>query len=241
MTKCNHCNTVADGNFCPQCGHPKELVRINGRYIISQVASVLNFQKGILYTIKELIIRPGKSVKTFIKEDRNRLVKPIMFLLVCSLIYTLALSIFSFEDGYMNYEVADSEMSTSKTILQWIGNNYGYSNIMMAVFITLWLKLFFRKYKYNFYEIFILLCFIMGMMMLLFAFFGILESLIDFSILQYGAMLGMIYAYWAIGSFFDGKKKRSYVKSFFAYGFGMMTFLILAIGVGIGIDLIFVK
>ena len=63
----------------------------------------LNFDRGILYTVRELLLRPGKTVRQFIQEDRNRLVKPIVFIIVCSLIYSLIQQVVRFEDGYVGY------------------------------------------------------------------------------------------------------------------------------------------
>jgi hypothetical protein len=38
------------------------LRRIDGTYIINEISSVIFLDKGILYTIKELLIRPGDTV-----------------------------------------------------------------------------------------------------------------------------------------------------------------------------------
>ena len=189
MNICKKCNNKFQGNYCSNCGHPQKLERINGRYILSEIGSVLNFQKGILYTIKELLIRPGQNIRAFISEDRNRLVKPIMFILITSLIYTLFVNIFHFKDGYVSYNSGDSQITSSGIIFHWISEHYGYSNILMAIFIAVWIKILFRKYKYNFYEILILLCFIMGTGMLLLALFGAIESIIKIHFLEYGVYI----------------------------------------------------
>ena len=103
MNVCKKCKSEFQGNYCNNCGHPQKIERINGRYILSEIGSVLNFQKGILYTVKELLIRPGQNIRAYISEDRNRLVKPIMFILITSLIYTVFVRIFHFEDGYVSF------------------------------------------------------------------------------------------------------------------------------------------
>ncbi|TNE71436.1 DUF3667 domain-containing protein, partial [bacterium] len=126
MDICKKCNYEHNGNYCPNCGHPLKLERINGRYILSEIASILNFQKGILYTIKELLIRPGQNIRSYISEDRNRLVKPIMFILITSLVYTLFVEIFHFSDGYINYNFDDLQGSTLSVIFKWIAEHYGY-------------------------------------------------------------------------------------------------------------------
>lgn len=233
---CNNCNSDVEQNYCPNCGTPAELKRINGQYILKEIGSVLNFDKGILYTIRELLLRPGKNIQSFILEDRARLVKPIIFIIITSLIYSLAQHFFHFEDGYVNAGGFD-ESATTK-IFGWIQSNYGYANILMAIFIAGWIKIFFKKYEYNFFEILILLCFVMGVGMLIYTVFGIIESVIKIRVLHIGGIIGLLYASWAIGQFFDKNKKVNYLKGFLSYLLGMITFFLGAIILGMGIDFV---
>ena len=236
LENCKKCNSKISGNYCSNCGQPVTLKRINQKYILNEIGSVLNFDKGIFYTIKELLIRPGETVKKFIVEDRNRLVKPVIFIIISSLIYTVLTQIFQFEDGYVNFKSSTETATTS--IFTWVQNNYGYANILMGIFIAFWIKLLFRKYDYNFYEILILLCFLMGIGMLLYAVFGIIESLTQFKILHIGGFIGFLYISWAIGQFFGKKNKVNYIKAFLAYLLGMITFSLAAVALGFLIDLI---
>ncbi|MCG8340527.1 MAG: DUF3667 domain-containing protein, partial [Cytophagales bacterium] len=167
------------------------------KYIIQEIGSVLSFKKGILFTIKELLIRPGQNVKTFIHEDRNRLVKPIIFVIFCSFIYTILQQLLHFEDAYVRY-TENSIDSVTLAIFQWIQANYGYANILMAIFFAFWIKLLFRKYGYNFFEILILLCFIFGIGMLIYSFFGVIEALSQLGLFQVGGLIGFVYTSWAI-------------------------------------------
>ena len=236
MRHCTHCKLALqeESNYCAHCGQKQSLSRINGRYIISEIGSVLNFEKGFFYTIRELILRPGKSIQDFINRDRNRMVKPIIFLILCSLIYSLAQQVLRFEDGYINYSIGEESAIT--TIFNWITSNYGYANTLMAAFIALWIKLFFRKYKYNFYEIIILLCFTMAIGMLAYTLFGVLESLTKLPLLQFGGIIGTLYVPWAVARFFDKSKKRNYVKAFCAYMLGSILFFAIAAAIGFLID-----
>lgn len=233
---CENCNTEVSQNYCPNCGTPIKLTRINGQYILQEIGSVLNFEKGIFFTIKELLIRPGQNVKSFILKDRSRLVKPIIFIIICSLIYTAAQQLLHFEDGYVN--AGGFEESAITRIFKWIQKKYGHANIIMAIFIAIWIKIFFRKYNYNFFEILILLCFIMGIGMLIYTVFGIVESTAKIRILHIGGIVGLVYVSWAIGQFFDKNKKINYIKGFLSYLMGMVTFFLGAIILGVGIDLI---
>lgn len=236
MSFCKNCNTEITQNYCPICGIPNSLKRIDGKYIATEIGSILNLDKGILYTIKELIIRPGNTVKEFILKDRNRIVKPIIFIIICSLTYSVLEKFLNFEDGYIYYD--ESIKSTSMSIFDWVKDNYGYGNLIMVVFIAFWTKILFKKYKYNYYEILILLCFVMGIGMLILSIFGMIEWITKLKILQFGGMLFVVYSTWAIGQFFDKKKVSSYLKAFASYFLGMITFSIGVFTIGKIIDLI---
>ncbi|MEO1054637.1 MAG: DUF3667 domain-containing protein [Bacteroidota bacterium] len=224
-----------DEKYCSNCGRPVQPPRIDGKYIISEIGSVLSFKKGILYTIRELLFRPGKSIRAFILEDRYRLVKPVIFIIFCSFLYTILQQLLGFEDGYINY---DSEtQSTALTIFQWIQSNYGYANILMAIFMAGWIKILFRKYDYNFYEILILLFYVVGVSMLIYALFGLLETITGVNPLYFGGgLVGIIYSSWAIGQFFDGRKVFNYVKAFLSSALGLISFIVSAVLLGLIID-----
>lgn len=239
MNTCKKCHGEFQGNYCPDCGYPQKIERIDRRYILTEIADVLNFQKGFLYTVKELLIRPGHSIRVFLNEDRKRLVRPIMFILVTSLIYTIIIKIFHFDDGVIDGARAalDGTNMATFTIVEWIQENYGYANIIMAFFIGLWLKLFFSKYPYNFFEILVLLCFIMGIGMLIYSVFDIFRGFTHANIMMVQILAGFIYTTFAVGQFFDKKKIWNYVLGLVSYLLGMFTFFFVAMGIGVIIDL----
>ena len=201
-----------------------------------EIEHLLHVEKGFLYTTKELVSRPGESIQGFLSENRTKLVKPILFIIVSSLIYSVIIHFFHIEDGYVKYE--NIETNSTTLIFKWIQDHYGYSNIIMGVFIALWIKVFFRKYQYNFFEILILLCYVMGVGMLILALFAALEGISNIQLMQISSIISFIYSAWAIGQFFDKHKMINYVKSFFAYLLGFISFGIAALLLGTGLDLI---
>jgi hypothetical protein len=203
-------------------------------YVIHEIRSVFSFEKGLLFTIRELLIRPGKCVQDFLLEDRNRLVKPIVFLIVTSLIYTVVNRLFQFEDGYVTY--SDSMETATAFIFNWIRNNYGYANIIMAFFIGAWIRLFFRKQDVNIFEILVLLCYVFGIGMLIFAIFGVIQSLTNVAAMQMAGVVGLVYMTWSIGQFYGKGNVFHYVKALFAYILGMLTFSLTAVLIGTMID-----
>ncbi|WP_233138181.1 DUF3667 domain-containing protein [Mucilaginibacter sp. MD40] len=231
MINCGHCHTEIAYNYCPQCGQPAKLKRIDAHYIQHEVLHVLHFEKGIFYTIRELLIRPGRSVHIFMAENRSRLIKPVLFITLSSLLYTIISHFFHIEEGYVSMKGMVGPITTS--INNWIQNHYGYANIIMGIFIALWLKVFFRKSGYNFFEILILLCFIEGVGMLLFSVFAIVEGITNYKLMAVSSALSAVYISWGIGQFFNRAKLMSYVKALIAYLLGMLTFSIIVFAIGL--------
>ena len=239
MTNCSNCGYPLTGNFCSHCGQPVKLKRIDSHYIVHEIQHVLHVERGIFYTIRELLIRPGHSVKEFISQNRSRLVKPVIFIIVTSLLYSLAVHFFHVSDGYVSIHVGDGDNKVASiAIANWVQTHYGYANIIMGIFIAIWLKLFFRKSEFNFFEILILLCFVMGIGMLVLAILAVFEGVTGLKAMQTAGMIFFFYATWAIGQFFDPRKFTGYLKAFVAYVLGMITFTLSTLLLGYIIDLV---
>jgi Protein of unknown function (DUF3667) len=233
---CTSCNQDIPENYCTKCGEPARLKRIDWHYVQHEIEHVLHLEKGIFYTVKELLIRPGQTIHNFISSDRSRLVKPVMFLIITSLIYTLVNHFFHIEEGYFNFD--QTKTTAINPINEWIQSHYGYANIILGVFLALWLKLFFRKYAYNFFELLILLCFLQGMGMLMFAIFAAIEGLTHTHLLQYSGMLFIVYFSWAVGQFFEKSKYINYLKALGVYIIGIITFTVCILILGLLIYII---
>lgn len=233
---CPNCNQSITENYCSNCGRAAQLPRINWPYIKNEIASVLSLDKGIFLTIRELVLRPGQNIRSFLQEDRNRLVKPVIFLILCSLVYSIAQRLLQFEDGYIKYS-SDEIDSYIFIIFEWIQQNYGYTNILMSFLFAAWIKLLFRKNDINFFETLVLMFFVMAIGMLIYSIFGIIESVTSYPVLHLGGVLGIAYSTWAIGQFFQPVKASNYFKSFLAYFLGMISFVFISLLLGLVLDL----
>ncbi len=150
------------------------------------------------------------------------------------MVYTLISHFFHTEDEYLKYDGLGN--SSIATMLKWIQNNYGYASILTGIFIAIWLKIFFKKYGYNFYELLIMLCFVQGISMLIFALFAILEGITHLKLLSIDGILGFFYITWATGNFFEQGKIGNYIKSLISILLGTITFYIIIIIIGLTID-----
>ncbi|WP_333862951.1 DUF3667 domain-containing protein [Sphingobacterium sp.] len=241
MINCKNCGTEMTSKFCPNCGQPAVLKRIDAHYVAHEIEHVLHFERGILYTIRELLTAPGLNVRNYISENRSRLVKPIIFVIVTSLLYSIISHFFHTEERYMQsidtHSIEKKLIITTK-IFQWLQSHYGYANIIMGFFIALWTKVFFKKYDYNLFEILILLCFVMGMTMLIYALFAIMEGITHISLIMHATVLTLVYYSWAIGQFFDKSKLINYFKAFMVLILGFITYSIVILCIGITLDIL---
>jgi hypothetical protein len=241
MNTCKNCNEPVTGKYCSNCGQPAKLKRIDGIYIINEIGDFFFAHKGMLYTVKKMLITPGEGVKRFLNEDRYRFVKPIVFVIITSLIYTLVNYLFNIgaEEYYHQYE--NLEGTTASLILNSIIIDYpGYSGLIIGFFIAFWIKLFFKKAGYNIYEIFVLICFVSGVTTLFLSIVAIIQGVTCLKLLQVGSIIGTFYTIWAIGQFIDGKKVGSYIKAFISFFLASIVFGIVVGLVGTLID-IFIK
>ncbi len=220
---CQNCTYPIKENYCPNCGIPTKIEKIDRNYALQEGINLFGFEKGFLFTIRELLLRPGQAVHDYLTKNRYKYTKPLAFLITASAIYTFVAHYLQIESVYQQDFEKKFQKASYLNVMHWMQDNYGYANILSTIFIILWIKLFFRKYHYNNYEIAVLLFFIMGegMIILLMmpinakyfgsAGFEMLLNIFSFS-----------YIGWAIGQFFE-KKIFNYIKGFIAYMAGYLT------------------
>jgi hypothetical protein len=223
---CKNCNTnlKENQNYCDQCGTSIQVKRIDKTFILDEIKQIFNLEKGILFTILELTINPGKTVREFLEGDRNRLVKPIFFILTLSIVYTLINEWFNSD----NFIIKDPRLSG----LNWISSNIGYLNLILSIFLTNWSKLFFQKSRFNILEIFVFFCYVTGMTMLILTMLTLIQTSLNlsqnFSNL-FGLLITSFYFTWSMVQFFSGKKFNLIFKSICVLMLSYMTILIFII------------
>ena len=235
---CNHCKEPVSGNYCSNCGQPAKLKRIDGRYIVHEIGDFFLANRGFLYTIKRMFINPGESVRLFITEDRYRFIKPVSFVIITSLLYTLICQFFHIGAQDFQFQQHEVELPTVNLLINWMTDYQGYTSIITGFFIAFWVKLFFRKSDYNIFEIFILFCFLSGVASLYSSIVIIIQGYTHLKLLHISILPIMIYYAWATAQFFDKKKATNYIKAFLSYIFGYLAFGILVAFIAVFIDLI---
>ena len=206
----------------------KEIKRIDEHYISHEIKHLLHFEKGFLFTTKSLLLRPGKAIREFLFEDRKKYVKPILFLILTSVIFTFVTHSLHITFSFFNIDnvVPLKGKIRSKEIGEWTDKYTGYAQLIMGIFIAFWTKIFFRKFKCNIYEILVLLSFVLGEAILILTFFNVLAKVFENGYLALSGIISyFVYIIWAVGQFFGEKKAINYIKSSFVYFLGNVTYM----------------
>jgi len=214
----------------PTNDQPSRPERIDRRYFSLQVQQIFNVDRGFLYTTREFLLRPGKTIQEFLYEDREKYVKPIVFLIFTSVLCSLISIFLGIELNYFNVDNIQGLRGSIDTgaLGEWLNNNIGYTNLIIGVFIALWLKVFVRDY--NIYEIIVMLCFVFGVATLILSLAFVLGDITGDGFVALCIMLiFFIYPIWAIGQFISRKKWISYFKSFVVVILGYMSYVLVLI------------
>lgn len=230
MITCSACQTSYSGNFCHHCGRAAHVERIDGHFILHELLHILHLEKGFFYTVWQIIRRPGATIRGFLEGDRHRLVKPLIFLILCSLIYTLV--------GYVwpipTPPHLASGVSGELSVRHWVHTHYGYANFLVAIVIALCSRLVFFRAKFNVFETWILIAYCMATAMLMLMPFLPMQAY--FPQLKYLRMalfyLPFVWMFYAMGDFYGRPMWRNFFLSAIAYVLGMVIFdrLIYALG-----------
>ncbi|HEX2617485.1 MAG TPA: DUF3667 domain-containing protein [Flavobacteriales bacterium] len=82
---CANCGTTVAARFCPACGQPARTERITGKHLLHELPhSILHVDKGLLYTMKELFVRPAAMIEGYLAGQRVRHFKPLAYVVILS-------------------------------------------------------------------------------------------------------------------------------------------------------------
>ncbi|MEO6104122.1 MAG: DUF3667 domain-containing protein [Pseudoxanthomonas sp.] len=87
---CDRAVTAPGQKFCPDCGQPTPAHRIDWHFLGHELEhSVLHMDRGIFYSLKELMLRPGHLMRDYIEGRRANQVKPLLLVMVSAAVVVL--------------------------------------------------------------------------------------------------------------------------------------------------------
>lgn len=69
---CLNCNSLTNGNYCSNCGQKSDTHRITFKHFVFHdiMHGVFHVEKGMLFTAKQALLRPGKAALDYINGKR---------------------------------------------------------------------------------------------------------------------------------------------------------------------------
>lgn len=233
-SKCLNCDFETNGNFCSHCGQKTDIHRITFKHFISHdlIHGLFHIDKGMLFTAKEALTRPGKAALDYIQGKRIRYYNVFYLILL-----VIGLNLF-LSSSYDHL----SEIYTPK-ISESLSNDMGnkiekffsdYAKIIIFSFVPLFAingYFLFRKRKMNLSEHFIIAG-ITFLGILLVITFNSIISFLDFTnylntisnIVSFVSVLAILFL--PINSYYQAFKEY-YNKKYFTIRILLFSFLLL--------------
>ena len=228
------------GKFCSQCGQKAKVGRIDLDYVLHEIpTTILQLNRGFFFTLKELCLRPGHSIREFLSGKRVNHYKPIGFLLITSTIYVL--STYLMERNTFFYDIAlgfeegasgakNSEELLESSLLSWVSTYQAYIPLLLLLPYSISTYLAFIRSGYNYFEHLVINFYITGQQMIIYWLLGFLFYKENIFMIT-PIVLGMIYNFWCFIQLFDKKKTLTKI------GLIILSYIIFLMGV-IGIAFI---
>jgi len=166
---CRYCGSSGPEKYCSRCGQPYETKRISLSGLLKDVFHLFtHLDKGFGYTVKQLIIAPGHMQRAYIEGERSKLQKPFSMFFICATV--AALSRYWIFKALLKYyhtgNVSEANYFHEYMVILHI------AMLPLYVLIT---YLFFRKSKYNYAEIGVLILYTVSFFFLAATFIALLK------------------------------------------------------------------
>lgn len=160
---CKNCARSIEGNFCSNCGQSANTHTMDWHYVVHEVQhGVFHVDKGLLYTLKELLLKPGYTIRQFIAGSRINYFKPVAMIIFLGAVY-------GFLYHYLEIDIAPPIVGDDKTkamqmaMQNWMASHYTLVILFMIPLYALGSKIAFMRSGYNYVEHLALNSFLAGM------------------------------------------------------------------------------
>lgn len=208
--RCLNCGNIVDDNYCSKCGQSIHTSRIKTSHILEELQyGLFHINRGLLYTLKELFVHPGETVKNYISGRRAKYTKPFIFLLFAGVIYSLIFHFFHYLPmEEMNKH--DGAIFEYIPIYDWYSANYSLTVLLLIPFYSLSTYWLFYNRGCNYAEHLVLFSYLNGAkIFFLLLMYPVIYLTKSSSIYHISLIISEIYLVWGLAQFF---KSTSWIK-----------------------------
>ncbi|MDB5288144.1 MAG: hypothetical protein JWR05_3093, partial [Mucilaginibacter sp.] len=129
---------------------------------------LFHFDNGIFYTIKQLLTKPGHTIREFIDGKRVRHFKPLSFVVLLATIYGLIYhQLINIPFDVEPIRAEESITSIYEKVSHWSIEHFAYATLILILSTTIASYLVFKKQGYNIAEHLVLNTFYRGLLLII--------------------------------------------------------------------------
>jgi hypothetical protein len=183
---CANCGNLFHGDYCNACGQ-KMIGRFTGAYIWQTLREdIIGLESGLLHTFKELWLRPGLMITSYINGATKQYYSPLKYLILWTAAYLLVLAVLNQPDlnpnllqellSHSNQVFSLESFSDFVVFLEWfMKQNTNFYLLGIIPFLAMSGLIFFQKKNFNLTELIIFYTYFCGQ----FAFCAVISSLVS--------------------------------------------------------------
>lgn len=224
---CKNCGQIVNENFCSKCGQNSKVDKINFSYFLEEITSVVfQIDKGLFYTLKELFLRPGLTIRDYLDGKRKNHFKPFAYLLTFSTVYFLVTRLVGgntwMNDFISGFAIAafDSQSGLKlPSFVTWLANNFAYASLIFLPLFSFASFLSFWGHKVNYLEHIVLNSYITGQQAIIYSIFSGFGQLIQWKFFEIiPSTVSIFYSFFVFWQFFrEGNKMVNLFRSVATY------------------------
>lgn len=158
---CINCQRAVDvpgQKFCPACGQPTPAHRIDWHFLGHELEhSVLHMDRGIFYSLRELMLRPGRLIRDYLDGRRANQVKPLLLIMIMAAVVVFLTRYIAggeMMDATVNAPGASADLpfdparvsGITQSVTEWMNHHFALVTLLLLPVEAFALKLAFRRF-----------------------------------------------------------------------------------------------
>jgi hypothetical protein len=145
--ECKNCNSIFEGNYCNKCGQKAGEKRFTLSVLPGEfLHGFFHVHGGLIYTIKELFVRPGETLRGYISGRRVDYFNPFTFLVLISVV-----GAFVYKWAGIPDHLNENFLASGETI-RFTSKYFSYRMLLTIPVYAIICSIIYRSFKYNIAE-----------------------------------------------------------------------------------------
>ncbi len=202
---CRKCGFEVTSNFCPNCGHSSQAVRFDWKYLSQKFVQSFDLSKGFFFTLKQLVVQPGLSLRQYIRGETSGYSNPIkLFLIVGAVTNFLTYQYSIFTDDLTEPTFYGLALHDLKGYYKYSTRYFSFFTLTAMPFFSLASWLIFIKKGFNYTENLVFNMYVgVGQFLILLVFIPVITYVRGETIVTIYGFFNIGYNIWALLYFFQ--------------------------------------